>query len=360
MEGGAAAKRQLEFIDQQRSRIITSSQVQMEFLKNRQDVLIGTLAQIKKPEGNIIQIPPVLTDSQPSKQVKQHVDKIKKQQSKLRDRMERILTNPASHDNVYQCVQRLFRVKNEFNLSRTHKDRFRIRRLARKRHLLGYPPRKSSDTSIGDAIHWEWIIDCAAHDKSNVLIVSRDGDFGSSHGGHDHINDWLLKEFRERVGRNLRVELSKRLTEAMVRFDVEVSTEDKEEESKFVGTWRDADILRFALTRGGLFSPSSRIFHEMETGDFVGSHFERAIQAVERNNLSNLADPFGLSNLVERFGKSAVEKAMENFNRPNDLLRSIQLRNLTAHGLMNPDEEADEKPKKTKEGRKKKKGKKKD
>src|SRR5580765_7471463 len=40
------------------------------------------------------------------------------------------------------------------------------------------PPRKPNDTSMGDAINWEWIVECAKTLNGSVIIVSRDRDYG--------------------------------------------------------------------------------------------------------------------------------------------------------------------------------------
>src|SRR5690606_22634600 len=123
-------------------------------------------------------------------------------------RIGRVLKEPSKHDPVYKVAQRLFRQKTPLNLSRDAKVRFEIRRLARKRFLLGYPPRKDSDLSIGDAINWEWIVRCAQTSGNDVVIVSRDQDYGVRFADRPIINDWLLQEFKERVSRRRRLVLT--------------------------------------------------------------------------------------------------------------------------------------------------------
>ena len=58
------------------------------------------------------------------------------------------------------------------------KEQKKVFRLAWRRFLLGYPPRKADDTSIGDAVNWEWVVDCAKRANADVVIVSRDSDYG--------------------------------------------------------------------------------------------------------------------------------------------------------------------------------------
>ena len=90
-----------------------------------------------------------------------------------------------------------------------------IRRQAWRRFMLGYPPRKSGDTSIGDAVNWEWIVQCAKESGNDVVIVSRDSDYGVSMDRVQYLNDWLSEEFKDRVSRKRSIRLTGRLAEAL-------------------------------------------------------------------------------------------------------------------------------------------------
>lgn len=237
MEGGEAAARQLKFIDNNRSRIITGNQVQMEFMKHRQQVIIDTITKIKRTDGGLNQLPPVLVDAQPASQIKKNVKQLETQQKRIRERIERMLINPVYNDKVYQCAQRLFKNNSDINLSREKAIRLEIRELAQKRFMLGYPPRKGGDTSIGDAINWEWIIHCAIEAEADVLVVSRDGDYGPTYQKSAYINDWLAQEFKQRVRPIRKIKLTNRLTDAMNRENVNVTDEDKEQETKLLENW---------------------------------------------------------------------------------------------------------------------------
>ena len=110
--------------------------------------------------------------------------------------------------------------------------RFTIRNLARKRFVLGYPPRKPNDTSIGDAINWEWIVHCATESGKHVVIVTRDSDYGISYDGKFFLNDWLRQEFSERVSQTRKLVLTDRLAEAFKLVSVKVSQQAVEQEQK--------------------------------------------------------------------------------------------------------------------------------
>ena len=130
----------------------------MEFKKNRQSAILEGMKELKPPER--INLPGVLTNDKSSNALENDQNKIKERIRKLRSRLDHVLENPVRYDKVYQVLQRLFSKKQVIDLFRKHKKRYEVRELAQNRFILGYPPRKKSDTSIGDAINWEWLISC--------------------------------------------------------------------------------------------------------------------------------------------------------------------------------------------------------
>ena len=95
---------------------------------------------------------------------------------------------------------------------------------------MGYPPRKTSDLSIIDAVNWEWIIYCSQNCSHDIAIVSRDTDYGVHHGKESILNDWLTQEFKERVSRKRSIYLTKSLSEAFKRASITVSEEEEKAE----------------------------------------------------------------------------------------------------------------------------------
>lgn len=221
----------LNHIDKNHDRIITTYQVEMEYKKNRQRVVLESLARIKTPDWSGLSPPAFLWHAQPAKILAKSKKEITKQQSKLMARTAAVLTNPAANDAVYQVLQRLFTNRGPYNLSRDKKVRYQIRRLARKRFALGYPPRKGNDTSIGDAINWEWIVNCAKENAKNIIIVSRDADYGSQYEDKTILNDWLSQEFKERTSRRRKIVLTDRLTQAFKMIAIPVTEAQEKEES---------------------------------------------------------------------------------------------------------------------------------
>ena len=232
--GGESAKRQLEALERHKDLIITSEQIRMEFLKNRQKVIVDSISQLKMPAKP--SLPPLLAEYQPAKMLLKHRENADKNLSEVRSKIEGVLRDPSRHDHVYLSLNRIFDNNSPFNLRRPDKQRFAIRNLARKRFTLGYPPRKPSDTSIGDAFNWEWIIRCANNSAPNyhVMIVSRDSDYGVTYNKDPILNAWLRREFKERVSRKRKIELTNRLTVALERLAEPVDQQDVDEEDRLL------------------------------------------------------------------------------------------------------------------------------
>lgn len=221
----------LEEIEKHKELIIINTQVEMEFKKNRQSVILESLAEVRKFDVPNLSVPMILNDTKTVDLISKSKNEIKLNKKKLTDRIEKILKN-TNQDPVYKSLEKLFRHKSEINLSRENKLRFSIRNLAKKRFVLGYPPRKKSDNSIGDAINWEWIIYCAQKTGKQIILVTRDTDFGAIDPTESYLNDWLNQEFKERVGRRRKIILTDKLSQAFKLLKIPVSTEMIEEEQK--------------------------------------------------------------------------------------------------------------------------------
>jgi hypothetical protein len=232
---GESAIRTLALLDKHKDSLILGDQLRMEFMNNRQRAVLAGIEKVAKPQRPTL--PAILLDTQPAKTWMKSHDTAENRWKTIRKRIEAILNDPIRADVVYQRMTRIFDHESPFNLRRPDKRRFEIRRLARKRFSLGYPPRKPNAISLGDSIHWEWIIACARpneHERHDVMIVSRDGDFGANLGNISIINDWLLREFKERVSPQRQIVLLPRLTDALKKLDEHVNAADVEEEDRII------------------------------------------------------------------------------------------------------------------------------
>jgi hypothetical protein len=221
----------LEKLDRLHPQIITTYQVEMEFKKNRQKVILESLNLLKPPEAAITP-PAFLADAKTVDVMKRHVSDTKKRVNQLKERIKRIYKTPAQHDPVFKVVQRLFSDNTTLNLHREHPYRRTFKRLALRRFLLGYPPRKKEDTAAGDAFNWEWIVKCVADTNRNLIVVSRDADYGVTVDGTSFANDALSQELKERVNLQRKITLCDRLSMALRALKIEVTKEEEDQDSE--------------------------------------------------------------------------------------------------------------------------------
>lgn len=224
----------LKLIDKNKKHIITGSQIEMEFKKNRQKVIVESLKKFKTPEWSNLSAPALLAESKAMQQIEKKKKEIGTQQKKVNEKIEKMLNNPSRNDPVFITLNRLFRYKSKTNLDRGKKIRFTIRKLARQRFILGYPPRKNDDISIGDAVNWEWVIHCAKNSSKDIIIVTRDYDFGAIVKGESYLNDWLILEFKERVSHKRKIFLTDKLSAAFKAIKLPVSKEMEKAEKTVI------------------------------------------------------------------------------------------------------------------------------
>ncbi|UPQ78698.1 PIN domain-containing protein [Flavobacterium azooxidireducens] len=223
----------LEEIVKHKNLIITSSQVEMEYKKNRQSAILESITEINKISVNL-NVPTIFSNDEAVEKMKKSKKEIDELQKKLKTLIEEVLKNPNIKDPVYKSLENIFTNKSPINLDRKNEIRFKIRELANKRFNLGYPPRKKDDNSIGDAVNWEWIIKCAEENKKNIILVTRDTDFGVIYDNESYINDWLRQEFIQRIGKKQTIFLTDKLSKAFQLVQIPVTEEMIEEEEKVI------------------------------------------------------------------------------------------------------------------------------
>jgi hypothetical protein len=243
--GGESAKRTLATLEHHQASLITTDQVWMEFLKNRQKVILQTLGQMAVSPNN--SMPPFINELKAVKKHSTLQSSLIKSHTKVKQIIEKILKDPPKYDLVYQSLSKIFERDHTLNLKRPDKQRYAIRHLARKRFGLGYPPRKDDTLRFGDSINWEWVIQCAKASKGreSIIIVSRDGDYGAKLGHQIILNDWLRLEFKERVSQKRNIELTDRLSNALKKLDVSITNKDLAEENRLLKETDDLNVANW-------------------------------------------------------------------------------------------------------------------
>jgi hypothetical protein len=157
--------------------IIVTYQLESEFKKNRQIAILEGMGELKAPSQ--ISRPGIFSDAKATQVLNRSLKEAEKRVKNLKARLIRALEDPAQHDPVYQGCQRIFHRTDDLVLTRDNPLRRTIRSRALRRFLHGCPPRKRNDTSFGDAFNWEWIVHCAKAENAELVIVSRDSDYGA-------------------------------------------------------------------------------------------------------------------------------------------------------------------------------------
>lgn len=224
----------LQQIEACRDRLILGSQVEMEYKKNRQHVILESLGKFGAPDWGKLSAPALVSETQAAGMIEKHRKELIKQQKLVTEKIQNILEKPGTQDEVYKVLQRVFKHSSPYNLDREDKRRFAIRRLARKRFFLGYPPRKKNDTSYGDAINWEWIVQCSIDSGKDVVIVTRDSDYGVVYKNKSYINDWLSQEFKQRVSQRRKLKLTASLSEGLKIVHAKVTKEMEDAEQQML------------------------------------------------------------------------------------------------------------------------------
>jgi hypothetical protein len=210
----------------------------MEFKKNRMAAMLEGMQALQPTQA--LTRPAFFSNAKEVQAIQSGQQKAKARLTKLRARYVKAIQKPAVHDPVYKMCQRIFHKDDALCLTRDTKMRSLIRRRALRRFLMGYPPRKKNDTSMGDAINWEWMIECANTQNAELVLVSRDSDYGLVYESRAYPNDHLLQEFHERVSRKRELLLYTKVSEALDHFKIHVTPAEKKEEEEIA---RPAQIL---------------------------------------------------------------------------------------------------------------------
>lgn len=233
--------------------IISTYQVEMEFKKNRQTVIQETLGNIKFCPK--ISLPAVFQDTTTSRLLKNLKDDASNKLKVVENRFIKLMKDPKKTDAVYQALEEIFHNPSEHVLTRDMAIRHKTKRLAWRRFLLGYPPRKKNDTSIGDALNWEWLVHCGNNFPGKIIIVTRDADYGTVIKNNSFLNDHLLQEYKERVGPRRPIQLTNKLSVALKELDIKVTKEEASAE-------QDQLLEDKETSSGAIGVPASKLFAE--------------------------------------------------------------------------------------------------
>lgn len=284
-----------------------SYQLEMEFKKNRQAAMMEGIQELKAPQ-QFMSRPGLFSDAKAVQAITKSHKEVTTHAKKLRARYLKAFQKPTTSDPVYQIAQRIFHKKDPLVLTLESKERHLNRRKALRRFLLGCPPRKKGDTSMGDAINWEWMIECAISQNAELVIASRDSDYGTVFDNVAYVNDHLRQEFSERVSKRRKILLYHRLSDALEHFKIAVTEEEKREEkeaferpraslSAFLDTTSDSfddrvDTDKWRKMIQAIYVVRDEVAHESERRkEDLAAYIEAARKALSATKKKDSTDP---------------------------------------------------------------------
>ena len=276
----------LRKLDKVSNRIICTYQVEMEFLKNRQAEFLKTIRESQIDFD--ASLPAVMGDSKLYSALKSAKKDLKVRRKNINDKANNILKTPSSNDPIFSTLENIFSSKSEHVLTRDMKIRHKIKRLAWRRFVLGYPPRKNKDTSIGDALNWEWFIHISKELSGKFIIVSRDGDYGVAYNNRYFLNDALKAEFRDRVGKKS-ISYTHKLSDALKLLEVHVTEEEVESEEQQISSLDETDTysgitLSDRLSHSGISNAMVRVFEQQKA---ISERLKSVYQPFNNSELTN-------------------------------------------------------------------------
>jgi hypothetical protein len=79
----------------------------------------------------------------------------------------------------------------------------------------------------------------------NIILVTRDTDFGAIDETDSYLNDWLKQEFKQRVGTRRKLVLTDKLSKAFQILQIPVTKEMIEEEQKVSNYVNKGNTINF-------------------------------------------------------------------------------------------------------------------
>jgi hypothetical protein len=260
--------------------LIGTYQLEMEYKKNRRDAIREGMNALKVAAAPRLG---VLSDAAAYKTAERALTIAAERVSKLKKQLSRILETPTKHDPVYQAFQRLFHNRESPLVLKGEGSGWRqMSARALRRFLTGCPPRKGNETSIGDAINWEWMVECAKSRNAGLVIVSRDGDYGMDFEQRSYLNEHLLNEFRERVNKQGIVILCRKLSDALKYFHVTVTAAEEEEEREVAETEAKAVTGAGALIAQAQEAYQRHLLEEAERRGLTDQTFIAQLRDLQR------------------------------------------------------------------------------
>lgn len=187
----SALEELLRLVKEKKVEILTTEQLENEFLRNVGERINQTREAIGKQELKLEQKLEI-RDEKLSEKVKAKVAATEKLFNANREK--RLTKYEAKSKKALGLVVRIFKKSHQVPYTNEILER------AKLRHLKGNPPKKN-DNSYGDAIHWESILEYAVDD--DLVLITHDPDFTEPSQKDRVLNRLLVKEWQSKTTKTL-------------------------------------------------------------------------------------------------------------------------------------------------------------
>jgi hypothetical protein len=213
-----------------RDKIISTFQVRNEFLRNRTTVISQSLRELRRSLERP-SVPAMFADTTALRMYEQAVKELNQRKEQLCTRLSTALRHPTDRDEAYKLVSKFFGEEVGFFLEDGTDNSHVFYYKAARRHKLGNPPRKKESESIGDALNWEWCLDVCRSETKDLVVVTRDGDYGEKAEGDLVLPNLLLhEEFKSEVSRKRKLVITPSVNTALKLIGTKVSDDEVRKE----------------------------------------------------------------------------------------------------------------------------------
>lgn len=285
-------KKVLKLMKMNKFALLVSKQVEDEFWRNRENVINDALKRFKETKA-ISKIPNIVRTHAKYAELKAAIQNVNDLVHELEKEVSReIADNKLKADEL---ITQLFTDANPDPISADIVEK------AKMRVEIGNPPGKKG--SIGDAIHWEWLLTKEFNFLDDeLIIVCADGDFESElHEGKP--KEFLLREWKTK-NPSCELVLYKTLPEFLKDRYPEILISDEV----------DKVIAIEKLENSGAFATTHTAIAQLNTyGDFSDSDVIRILKAYKDNPqiswILGDADVLEFAKKVISYAKSDAAKA---------------------------------------------------
>lgn len=260
-----------ELINQIKSKnveLILTQQVKDEFYRNKEVLSIRTRMNLEKwAQKHKVKLPDKEKNSSVWHEIKQINEKYNLDiREKLSQISKQVKENIAPGGSVDKLIEEIFNLSSEFPITTS------IYEQAKYRHSIGNPPMKN-DSSIGDAINWEFLLSSMKRGE-DLHFIAKDPDYViEDWEGETVLREFLKNEWEQKVGSKIHIYTK------LTRF-LEVLPKENEVDKKKIEIAKKEEDLVSQYTSGyDAFLNTSQLFPNYS--DIIREYTEKINEPTE-------------------------------------------------------------------------------